>query len=62
MAKAKGSGPVSMGYAAGGPVTGRVRDFMKTPNGNDTQTQAYPKSGPGEQGKDKSMKAVKPRK
>jgi hypothetical protein len=61
----KGKGPEEASYVAGGPVLGRVRDFIKEPDVFRTD------SGPGAKqdysakndssGKDKSMPAVKPR-
>ena len=78
----KGEGSRSASYARGGPVLGRVREFMKEPSpfrsGVDgvapanqrpiaaggepgEPTSSYPKSGKGEQGKDKSLKTVMPR-
>ena len=75
----KGHKPVDMAYAAGGPVLGRTRDFMKIkdefrdPDEGDAsadEDQKYAKSGEGAgkgfvkpgPAKDKSLKAVKPRK
>lgn len=64
-------------YAAGGPVAGKVSDFMKTPDqfrgeGNDKsgEYQDFAKSGPNAgkgctpapAAKDKSLKAIKPKK
>jgi hypothetical protein len=72
-------GDVRVGsYAAGGPVLGRARSFMKEPDpftvgmavgdSKFTKTEAkpgspqeYTKSGPGEKGRDKSLKTVMPR-
>lgn len=75
MAYAKGGDVRSASYAAGGPVLGRVRDFMKEPDpfrddgtsreGPDGDDQDYGKSGgSGKLAKrsgDKAEKAVKPR-
>lgn len=56
MAKYKGSGPVSTSYAAGGPVLGRTREFMKEPdefrdpdegNAKADKDQLYGKTGEG---------------
>ena len=75
----KGHKPVDMAYAAGGPVLGRTRDFMKIKdefrdpderNPNADEDNKYGKSGDGAgtgfvkpgAAKDKSLKAVKPRK
>ena len=76
----KGHKPVNMAYAAGGPVLGRTRDFMKIKdefrdpdesNAAADEDQNYAKSGEGSgkgfvkppsAPKDKSLKAVKPRK
>ena len=71
----KGHKPVDIGYAAGGPVLGRTRDFMKEPDEfredgrlgkKDAEDQAYAKTGRGgklsKETGDKSEKPVKPRK
>ena len=63
MARAKSYGTFNAGYAAGGPVLGRARDFIKSPDAfrtdkGDPQDYSNKK---GEKGKDKSMKPVKPR-
>lgn len=59
-----GSKPQSANYAAGGPVLGRTRDFLKepVPFRTDKETQDYGKKGAGEKGKDKSLNAIKPQK
>lgn len=64
----KGKGPVSAGYASGGPaITTRSR-FMKTPDTFRTsiQEQDYAKKGKGgelskTEGETKKIKTVKPR-
>lgn len=49
----KGHGPKTASYASGGPVTGRNRDFMKTPDEfrtdkpTDTADKIYGKIGKG---------------
>jgi hypothetical protein len=76
VAYAKGGDVKAASYAAGGPVLGRARDFMKEPSPfRDDQDfpsgkrktmpedQEYEKKGKGEQGKDKSsVKTPMPRK
>lgn len=61
----KGDEPQEMDYAKGGPVLGRVRDFIKEPDAFRTgrgagARQDYGTKG-GNKGADKSLKAVKPR-
>jgi hypothetical protein len=64
----KGKGPVSCGYAAGGPSITTNSRFLKTPNVFTTsiEQQDYPKRGKGGtlsklEGESKSLKPVKPR-
>jgi hypothetical protein len=67
----KGSGPKEASYAAGGPVLGRSRDFLKTadeftggrlpPKMSAPVPQDYAGTSGGF-GRDKSEKPVKPRK
>lgn len=65
MASYKGSGPVSTSYAAGGPVLGRTREFMKEPDtfrGPDDagdKDQLYGKTGPGKGDGSKGSPPVK---
>lgn len=66
---AKGYAGKTESFAAGGAVLGRTKDFMKTPDRfRDSQFKKgteddFGKSGKGDvdKGKDKSLKAVKPR-
>lgn len=62
---AKGNGPKEMSYVAGGPVLGRQKDFMKTPDTfrTDIQKQDYSsKKGEEAEAKPKSeTKQYKPR-
>jgi hypothetical protein len=62
VARSKGSGPQVASYAQGGPVVGRTKDFMKTPDSfrTDKQERSFEKSGKGASAPDKSLKAVKP--
>jgi hypothetical protein len=70
MSYAKGGDVRTANYAEGGAVLGRTRDFMKEPDEfrtdglnakRDREDQEYEKKGKGEQGRDKSLKPVKPR-
>jgi len=65
----KGSKPQDASYAAGGPVLGRTRDFLKEPDrfrghANPTAVKtddSFEKKGKGSFGASKSLKPVKPR-
>jgi len=66
MALSKGMKPQNMGYAAGGTVLGRTRDFIKTPDefrtGMGVPQDYSSKGSPAKRTGDKSEKAIKPRK
>lgn len=64
MKYAKGGDVRPANYAAGGPVLGRTRDFMKVPDPfrTDKQNSDYGSKGsPAKRTGDKSLTAVKPR-
>jgi hypothetical protein len=56
----KGAGAKEMSYVAGGPVLGREKDFMKTPDTfrTDTQKRDY-SSKAGEEAEAKPKSAIK---
>jgi hypothetical protein len=64
MARSKSYGTFGAAYAAGGPVLGRTRDFMKEPDTfrTDKQNQDYGSKGsPAKRTGDKCLTPVKPK-
>jgi hypothetical protein len=59
----KGMHPQTTSYAAGGPVLGRVRDFIKegSPFVTNKETQDYTKGKSEKEGASKTLKTVKPK-